>query len=237
MRLLVSVRGPEEASLAVDGGADIIDAKEPRAGALGAVSAETLQAIVRVVAGRRPVTAALGDAADDETVGRLARSFVDAGADLVKVGFGGITDARRAAVLLASAAREAGRHRVIGVAYADHRAAASLTPEDVLRLAAREGLAGILLDTADKDGPGITELVPPAALAAWVSSARERGLLVAVAGKVAAPGIPAIAGSGADILGVRGAVCDEGRNGRVSLSRVRLLRDLVAESVAVGRGV
>jgi uncharacterized protein (UPF0264 family) len=60
-----------------------------------------------------------------------------------------------------------------------------------------------------------------------VSSARERGLLVAVAGKVAAKGIPTVAGSGADIVGVRGAVCDEGRNGHVSLARVRLLRDLV----------
>src|SRR5207249_701962 len=64
MRLLVSVRGPVEARAALAGGADVIDAKDPARGALGAVSAERLAAIRRTVGAARPVSAALGDAHD-----------------------------------------------------------------------------------------------------------------------------------------------------------------------------
>src|SRR4051794_22711300 len=59
--LLVSVRSAPEADAAVAGGAHLIDVKEPQRGPLGraddAVSAE----VVRAVAGRRPVSAALGE--------------------------------------------------------------------------------------------------------------------------------------------------------------------------------
>src|SRR5439155_397097 len=44
MRLLVSVADAAEARAALGGGADIIDAKEPRHGALGVVAPEVLRA-------------------------------------------------------------------------------------------------------------------------------------------------------------------------------------------------
>jgi len=48
--LLASVRSAAEAALAVTAGADIVDAKEPSAGALGRVDPAILRAIVREVA-------------------------------------------------------------------------------------------------------------------------------------------------------------------------------------------
>jgi len=60
MKLLVSVRDAIDASAALAGGADIIDAKEPASGALGAVDLATFQHIVAAVANARLVTAALG---------------------------------------------------------------------------------------------------------------------------------------------------------------------------------
>src|SRR6185369_16819132 len=59
--LLVSVSTAEEARDALEGGADIIDAKDPHAGALGPVTLDTLAAIHRVVGRTRLLTAALGD--------------------------------------------------------------------------------------------------------------------------------------------------------------------------------
>src|SRR5437764_164367 len=94
MRLLVSVRGPVEACAALAGGADVIDAKDPACGALGAVSAERLAAIRRTVGAARPVSAALGDARDEGTVAAAAAAA--AGAAFVKLGFGGVTSAARA---------------------------------------------------------------------------------------------------------------------------------------------
>ena len=79
LRLLVSVTNAAEASAAVAGGADVIDAKNPLAGALGAVSPDTLRDIHATVAGVRLVTAAIGDAADETEVERTAGTFAGAG--------------------------------------------------------------------------------------------------------------------------------------------------------------
>ena len=73
----------------------MIDAKDPLAGALGAVSADVLREIHATVAGACPVTAAIGDAVDEIETQRTAATFAAAGAALVKVGFAGITSARR----------------------------------------------------------------------------------------------------------------------------------------------
>ena len=62
MRLLVSVATAADARAAIEGGADIVDAKDPGAGALGAVTLDRLREIRDAVAGARPLTAALGEA-------------------------------------------------------------------------------------------------------------------------------------------------------------------------------
>lgn len=63
--LLVSVRDSAEAAAALDGGATIIDVKEPRHGPLGAAEPEAIAAVARVVGTRRPWTMACGDLGDD----------------------------------------------------------------------------------------------------------------------------------------------------------------------------
>src|SRR5262245_57903803 len=103
MQLLVSVSGAAEASAALDGGADIVDAKDPHTGPLGAVSLDVLREIGAAVAGRRPVTAAIGDATDEAEVAETARAFGRAGSRFVKLGFTGIADAPRIAGLAAAA--------------------------------------------------------------------------------------------------------------------------------------
>ncbi len=81
----------------------------------------------------------------------------------------------------------------------------------------------MLLDTADKNGPGLRTLIDQRALRAWVSLAHERGLFVALAGKLDADDLAFVRDAGADVAGVRGAACDGGRTGRVSPDRVKHL--------------
>jgi uncharacterized protein (UPF0264 family) len=228
MQLLVSVASSAEALLALAGGADVIDAKDPLAGALGAVSANVLGEIHAVIADRRLLTAALGDAIDEPSIEYAARTFSEAGAALVKVGFAGISSAPRVTMLLRAVVGGArGAHSgVVAVAYADAHAVASLAPQAIIELAAGAGATGVLLDTADKSGPGLCELITPTALAAWVADAHRAGLLVALAGKLTADDLSFVRDAGADIAGVRGAACDHGRSGRVSAERVHLLKTL-----------
>ena len=231
MQLLVSVASATEAVAALSGGADLIDAKDPLAGALGAVSVEVLREIHTAVASSRPVTAALGDATNEMRVERDARAFAGAGVDLVKIGFGGIACAERVAALTAAAVRgaAAGHHGKAGiavVAYADSDRAMSLPPDAFVTLAARAGADGVLLDTADKAGPGLRGLVTPRALAAWTARVHRTGLFVALAGKLTIADFQFVRDAGADIAGVRGAACDGGRIGCVTSAKVRLLAKL-----------
>ena len=59
--LLVSVRNAVEAEVALGGGADWIDVKEPTRGALGAADPQTIQSVIQTVAGRTPVSVAVGE--------------------------------------------------------------------------------------------------------------------------------------------------------------------------------
>ncbi len=230
MQLLVSVASADEAAAAVAGGADIIDAKDPAAGPLGAVEIGVLRQIAAAGAARL-ITAALGDAADDDAVERAAFGAAAAGARLVKIGFAGVAGATRAATLLDAARRGAangsnGRCAVVAVGYADADAVDSLNPNDLLDAAAAAGSFGVLLDTAGKNGPGLRGLIGDAAISAWVARAHHRGLMVALAGQLRLDDLDFVRAAGADIAGVRGAACDGGRAGRINVEKVRALAGL-----------
>jgi uncharacterized protein (UPF0264 family) len=234
MRLLVSVRNSEEGAAAMAGGADIIDAKDPANGALGAVSLDVFRSIHATAAGTRPVSAALGDADDETQVQSIARDYADAGASFVKIGFAGVSSCARAATLITAAMRGAGdRSGVMAVAYADADRAGSLGPRSIIEAAARAGAAGVLLDTADKSGPGLRALMARDSLSQWVAAAHGANLLVAVAGQLTIEDMAFVRDAGAEIAGVRGAACVGGRTGQVSAERVRRLLLALRRSIPV----
>lgn len=223
MRLLVSVATAMEARAAVEGGADLIDAKDPHAGALGAVTADTLGEIHAAVGAKRPVTASLGDAEDEADVERLAREFAARKLAFVKVGFAGISSLSRIASLTKAAVRGARPAGVVAVAYADRPEC--VTPLALVDTVAGVGVDGLLIDTADKRGPGLCRLAGPRVLAHWTARAHEAGLFVALAGQLEAEDLRIVIDAGADIAGVRGAACIGGRTGQISAERIRELRE------------
>ncbi len=234
MRLLVSLRSADEVAAAVAGGADILDAKEPAAGSLGAVSPAVLEDIAALVSPGTPLSIALGDF----TAPDAARSAV-AGVKLparaaptwLKLGFAG--ERRPAAVLaIVAAAVEAARRSplrpgIVPVAYADHGRAGSAPVDSVLAAAIAGGASGFLIDTWAKDGRTLFEWLALGSLRAWSIEARSAGLLFAVAGSLAPPALEALAAI-ADVIGVRGAACRGGRLGTVDAELVRRLRDRLA---------
>ena len=60
-KMLASVTGVEEAEIAISGGADIVDLKDPAAGALGAVATDTMAGDGRLRRRRRATSAVCGD--------------------------------------------------------------------------------------------------------------------------------------------------------------------------------
>ena len=230
MRLLVSVRNAEEARAALAGGAEIIDAKEPRLGALGPVSVDELRKIIEAVNGMRPVSAALGDAGDVDSLASAARAAAEAGAMFVKVGFADVREIgavrERLARVMDGALLPTSPCAVVAVAYADWDEVGGAAPSTVLAAAAAEGAMGVLVDTVRKDGAGLFRCLGRAALGSLVREARARSLLVALAGRITVDDLSFAYEAGAEIVGVRGAACEHGREGRV---RERRVRELVAE--------
>ena len=115
---------------------------------------------------------------------------------------------------------------VVAAAYADARRVphAPLSPELLPRVALAAGAGVCLLDTAVKDGRGLLDWLSPEALTSLVADAHGAGLQVALAGALRAQDLAVIRATGADIAGVRSAVCGEGgRTAPLEATRVRAL--------------
>lgn len=245
MRLLISVANVDDAREALAGGADIIDAKDPAAGALGPVTQDVLRAIVRTVAGERPVSVALGDAHGEREIEMAARRAALERVAYLKIGFAGVRDVVRVEGLIAAAVRGAtmvsGSAGVIAVAYADASLPGvdTVTPELVVSAAERAGAMGVLLDTAVKGGGagGLFSRLRARDIAAWLDMAHHAALTAAVAGSLAASELTAVRVLGADVAGVRGAACDGGRGGRVTRERVAALAQSAGQLSWPGREI
>jgi uncharacterized protein (UPF0264 family) len=129
-----------------------------------------------------------------------------------------------ATAVAASHRHQASPHVVI-VAYADSVRAATASPDTMSRIAAECGALGVLLDTQVKDGQGLLSWMDLPALERWVERSRGAGLLTAVAGGLQLEDIGRVRVANPDVVGVRGAACDGGRDGKVDAGRVRALRE------------
>jgi uncharacterized protein (UPF0264 family) len=227
MALLVSVRSAVEVAAALAGGADIIDAKEPARGPLGAVDPEVLRAIAERTPAAVPLSVALGDLDTESAIRRAIRSLGLPPREspvYLKLGFAGVRSLGRVEALLRAAAGAADGMRLVAVAYADHPPD-SPAPRDVLAAATEAGAHGLLVDTRVKDGRGLLDLSSLEEIGALSRRSREVGLLFALAGSLSGRSLARVAGL-ADVVGVRGAACRGGRSGRVDARRVAELRRL-----------
>ena len=100
VRFLASVMNAHEARLCVAQGADIIDAKDAAAGALGALAHADVRAIRAAVPASVKLSATIGDPCDDaDAVVRDAQLMAATGVDYVKVGLAGSLHAHHVARL------------------------------------------------------------------------------------------------------------------------------------------
>jgi dihydroneopterin aldolase len=221
--LLASVTGPDEAEIADRHGADIIDLKESRRGAFGAVTLDVVAATLAAIDRRRPVSAVAGELAmEPDRIVRAASALADAGVDYVKVAL--FPEPRREDCIRAVSAL-ARRVKVVGVMFADHGFDAALVP-----LMASNGFAGAMLDTARKTGGRLLDHMSVAALGGFVDACRQHGLMSGLAGSLEAPDVPRLLLLSPDVLGFRGALCrDHDRAGHIDAAAVDVIRALIPE--------
>jgi uncharacterized protein (UPF0264 family) len=215
MKLLVSVVDAAEARLAVAGGVDIVDVKNPAEGSLGAPAPGTIAQVRDALPAELALSVAIGDLPSlPGTAALAALGAARSGAAYVKVGlWGPSTTADAVAVLRAAQDGLDGAAVVVAVAYADAARVPSrpLPPWQLVTAAREAGVGGCLLDTAIKDGRGLLSWLGADALAELVAEAHRAGLEMGLAGELRAADLPAIRATGADVAGVRSAACRDGR--------------------------
>lgn len=213
MKVLISVRGVDEALLAARGGADFIDLKEPRNGALGALPLATIRDCVAALRGSGlPISATIGDAPCD--IGDAVQRVADCGVDIVKVGIERSDSARDVLAMLAGCGRA-----VVPVLIADRG-----LDSELVTFAAGLRFAGLMVDTADKRAGSLFDRVPMPALQHFISRARAASLMCGLAGALRIDDLPRLVALAPDFAGFRTAVCRGDRSGALDAQRLCDLR-------------
>jgi uncharacterized protein (UPF0264 family) len=223
--LLVSVRSPEEAEIALAGGADLIDVKEPSRGALGPADPQTWSAIHRVVRRRKPASVALGELLD-EGIERLAREC--GGFAFAKIGLAGCHEQ----VGWLKRWQQVVQSLPVGtspvpVAYADWPAARGHSPRVVVAIAQWSPARLALIDTFDKRAGNLLAHLDRDYLADLAREAAEADVSLVLAGSLDGEAIRRLLPLRPQYFGVRGAACNGGRNEAIVLARVKSLSRLI----------
>jgi len=240
-QLLVSVRNAVEAIAAIEGLADIVDVKEPTHGSLGCATPEIIVEVAAAVRSQRDaapaLSLALGELAEWREGERapLHDAIATAKPQFLKLGLAGAGSLQDADSWIAEwqGVRDAisGQHVWVAVAYADHENAESPTAESVLRAAIETNCGILLIDTCSKNGTSLLDHLTLNQLLAIRRATSDHGLKLALAGRVTLSNLNLLLSIQADIIAVRGAVCENGdRTSSISRELVRQFRDSIVAS-------
>lgn len=217
--LLVSVRSAAEARAALEGGAALIDVKEPSRGSLGRATRATIQAVLAEVKGRRPVSAALGELATEPDLPEVA------GLAHVKWGLAGLGSSPDWPRMLARALDRL--HEVhprcqgVVAAYADWRRAQAPPLGAIWAFVQDRPNVVLLVDTCVKDGRTLLDWLPIHEVLRLCARCRGEGVRIALAGSLGQAEIQELLPAAPDWFAVRGAVCRAGdRAGVIDRERV-----------------
>ena len=239
-RLLVSVRGPNEALAAAQGGAHIADVEYPGS-ALGTPYPLNIKAVREYLDrnGYQKVSISTNIGEDQpmrSTACQAALGVATAGADYVKCGLAGL-DPKAAAYLGRNLVRTVREwwpeKKVYPAVFPDEEFAFSFDPlGDGPSLVEEIKCDGLLIDTFNKGiGKGLLDYYAIDEIARFVEDLHSRDKEAWLAGSISKSQLPSLWKTGVDVICVRGAACEplegEGRFGLVSANIVRELRNTV----------
>ena len=237
MKLLISPANEKEAAEAIAGGADIIDVKNPREGALGANYPWVIKQIKSITPKNIEVSCTLGEVPNlPGSISLAALGAASLGVDYVKVGLYGLKTMHDAVFLLQHvnrAVKECNpKIKVVAAGYADAEKIGVLNPLLIPEIANRAQVKVAMIDTAIKNGKNTFDYLTVAQVRNFVDSAHALGLQAALAGSLRKQHLSLVYSLGVDVAGLRGAACTDSNrvSGKITRERVRELVEIVQQS-------
>jgi hypothetical protein len=219
----------EEARAALQGGADILDVKNPKEGSLGANFPWAIRAVVDLAAGRVPVSATIGDLEfKPGTASLAALGAAAAGAEFIKAGLLGAKTPEQAEEMLQGIVRAVKDYdpskKVVAAGYSDYVRVGSISPQLLIAAAEKAGADVVMVDTAVKDGRATFEFMSEQDLREFIDLGHASGLEVALAGSIDFVHLELLQRLSPDIIGVRGIVCGGDRRSAVRAELVEKVK-------------
>lgn len=229
MLLLISPINTDEALEAIEGGADIIDVKNPKEGSLGANFPWVIRSIRELTPKGMQVSATLGDVPyKPGTVSLAAAGAVVSGADYIKVGLYGTKNYDEALEVMENVVKAVkdlnDQVLVVASGYADAYRIGAVDPLEIPKIAADSGSDLAMVDTAVKDGKTLFDFMDEETISEFTSTTHDYGLKSALAGSIKEEQLQKLSRLGCDVVGVRGAACTGGDRNTGSIHRSAVAR-------------
>jgi uncharacterized protein (UPF0264 family) len=223
--MLASVRNLEEAKLVYQGGADIIDLKEPYDGALGAAPLEEIHRVVDDLWEKCVISATIGDLpADTSIINEKVIQTAETGVDYVKVGMFSDRHIESSLHNLIHCTNKG--ISIIAVFFADME----FDIETAITAAANARLKGVMLDTARKGSGSLLTHKNIKQLEHFVERAKQEDMLTGLAGSLTIEDIPTLLEPNPDYIGFRTALCNSKlRTGTLNKESIRSVREQIPE--------
>jgi len=223
-QLLISVTSIEEAQIALENGADIIDLKEPSAGALGALPVERIQLIVSYVKSRKDLSTKLTSA----TIGDLpmqpelllaqVAKLSTTGVDIIKIGFFATDDYQPCLDALKPLAQTG--TRLIAVLFAE-----TTYPKDLITAIKHAGFIGVMLDTEIKNGLTLLDYYSVEKRSEFAKNVFKLAMQLGLAGSLKLQHVDLVRDTNPSYIGFRGGVCNSNqRHLALDAAKIKAIR-------------
>ena len=221
----------KEASEAIAGGADIIDVKNPKEGALGANYPWVIKKIKEITPKNIEVSCTLGEVPNlPGSISLAALGAASLGVDYIKVGLYGLKTPKEAIFLLQNVNRAAKEYnpkiKVVATGYADAERIGAVAPLLIPEIAHKAQVDVAMIDTSVKDGKNLFDYLTQEQLKKFINSTHNLGLEAALAGSLRKQDLPVVYSLGADVAGLRGAACTNSNRVTGQITR-KLVHELV----------
>lgn len=231
IQLLISVTNVDEAQIALENGADLIDLKDPNQGALGALPQNKILEIVVFVSAhdqysKKLTSATIGDLPMQpqlilEHVVTLAETKVD----IIKIGFFKAYDYQPCLDVLKSLTQKG--LKLIAVLFAEYDYLDDGL-EDLIVAIKNAGFYGVMLDTAHKNGATFLDYFSESEIMELANCVREQGLVFGLAGSLKLQHIAIAKKTTPTYMGFRGGVCvDHQRKLSLDADKIKAIRRML----------